>query len=483
MLTRLRRREDGFAMVTAVAVLAIMSILLVVVLTAGNSAFDISERNSRFTRTLAVAEAGLDDVAVLLGGNRSAPLPCAVGSSTACAAAGGGEYQASWTMAPDGVVTVTSIGYYPTMAQAQISRRIEAVFEPVPSFRYALYSATSLAIKNNEVVMGDIWANGPIQLGTGAIVCGSLTSATGGVELLSGAMVVKSYIDGATGKECYGKSGNVWANGVIKMGPPAMIEGDATASAPTGLACPPTPDTNYAILGGEVQGQATACGRITATTTAPSPNTATDPPALGSIPTFTFDPNNYTSINCIPLSTPCEPAITSGTAVSQFNALSRVNMSGVYAIWQTNPTQATVVNLTELQVGGDLTIITNAPIYFGNTNPIPSTGPAMVTIVSLYIPPPFTTCDAGGGDCSIFGQNNVLFDSGDPLNPNDGIVSVVYTPGKMAFKNTVNGGEGVLYAGSMDIKNGFRIAYNPRAERMVGFGGVLERTLWQEISE
>ncbi len=55
MLTRLKQREDGFAMVTAVAVLAIMSILLVVVLTAGNSAFDISERNARFTRTLAVA--------------------------------------------------------------------------------------------------------------------------------------------------------------------------------------------------------------------------------------------------------------------------------------------------------------------------------------------------------------------------------------------------------------------------------------------
>lgn len=484
MLTRLKRREDGFAMVTAVAVLAIMSILLVVVLTAGNSAFEVSERNARFTRTLAVAEAGIDDVAGSLGVNGAATNLCAIGTSNTCPASGG-EYQVSWTRAPDGTVTVTSIGYQPNLANADITRKIVAVYEPVPSFKDVLYADTSIAIKNNQVVIGDIVANGAVQLGTGAIVCGSVTSATGGVELLSGARIVKTYVDAGTGKNCFGKLGNVWAGGTIKMGATSVVEGDATASPPAGTPlCPVVPDTTYAILSGTVQGKATACGRITASSPNPlSPNTVTDPPAPTSLPTFTFDPNNYTSINCIPFSNPCDPANTSDIAYSQFNALSKVNMKGVYAIWQTNPSQATVVDLTELSVGGDLTIITNAPIYFGNTMPIPSTGPALVTVVSLYIPPSFTTCDTNGGDCSIYAQNSVVFDSGDPADPNDGIAAVLYTPGKMAFKNFVNGAEGALYAGSMDIKNGFDITYNSRIERIAGFGGVLERTLWREISE
>ena len=485
MLTRLNRQEDGFALVTAVAVLAIMSILLVVVLTAGNSAFDISERNARFTRTLAVAEAGINDVTGTLRGNGAAPNLCAIGTTNTCSASGGGEYQVSWSRTPEGTVTVTSIGYYPSLAKAQITRKIEAVYEPVPSFKYALYSDTSIAIKNNQVVIGDVFANGAIHLGTGAIVCGSLTSATGGVEILSGARIVKTYVDAGTGKNCFGRSGNVWASGTIKMSPTSVIEGDATASPPAGtLFCPLVPDTTYAILSGTVQGNATACGRITAASPNPlSPYTLTDPPAPTSLPSFTFDANNYTSMNCIPFSNPCNSNNTSNIAYQQFNALSRVNMQGVYAVWQTNPSQATVLDLSELSVGGDLTIISNAPIYFGNTTAITSLGPAMVTVVSLYEPPPFTTCDTNGGDCSIYGQNSVLFDSGDPANPNDGIAAIVYTPGKMAFKNEVNGAEGALYAGSMDIKNGFDITYNSRIERIAGFGEVLERTLWREISE
>jgi len=482
-LTGLKREEDGFAMVTAVAVLAIMSILLVVVLTAGNSAFQVSERNARFTRTLAVAEGGLDDVAGSLGVNGAAPNLCAIGTSDACATSGG-EYQVSWTRAPDGTITVTSVGYQPTMANAEITRKLEAVYQPVPSFKDVLSSDTSIAIKNNQVVIGDIVANGAIQLGTGSIVCGSLTSSAGGVDLQAGAKIVKSYDDGA-GRTCFNKSGHVWASGTIKMAPTSVIEGDATASPPAGtVACPLIPDTTYAILSGMVQGNATACGRITASSPNPlSPYTLTDPSLPSALPSFTFDPNNYTSINCIPFSNPCDPSITSDIAYSQFNGLSKVNMKGVYAIWQKNPSQATRIDLTGLTAGGDLTIITNAPIYFGNTTPISSTGPALVTVVSLYDPPPFTTCDSNGGECSIYGLNSVLFDAGDPADPNDAVAAALYTPGKCAFKNEVNRVEGAMYCGSMDIKNGFEITYSTRIERIAGFGGVLERTLWQEISE
>jgi len=142
-----------------------------------------------------------------------------------------------------------------------------------------------------------------------------------------------------------------------------------------------------------------------------------------------------------------------------------------------------LVDLEDMTLSGDLTIVTNAPITLGNTGEITTTSAATLVLVSLYVPPTGTTCSTNGGDCSIFGKNSVVFDSGDPADPDDGIAGLLYTPGKMAFKNQSNGADGALYAGSMDIKNGFDITYNSRIERIAGFGGVLERTLWREISE
>jgi hypothetical protein len=496
MLTRLRRGEEGFALVTAVFILAIMSMLLIVVLEAGNNAFSVAERNSRYTRTLGVAEAGLGAAVTQLGESRlsSALAPCRIGTGTVCAAAGG-EYQVNWSTDTEGTVTVTSIGYYPSKAGAQVTREIKAVYKPIPSFNYAIFSDTSITIKNGQVIYGNIFANQGITIGTNAVICGSVTSAGGGVDTQAGASIVKSYTDGS-GRVCSGKTGNVWANGTITLGNTGVVQGDATASAPAGTDCA-LQTTNYAILGGTVQGKATACGIITATTTNPSAHTwtAPSPPkanATGISPPYTFDPANYTSINCVPISSPCDPAQTSVTAYQVFNGLNKSNMQGVYAVWQTDPhcgqitnaasDQCTKLDLTNMSVGGDLTIVTNAPIYFGNTSPIASTGPARVVIISLYIPGGSSTCTVNGGDCSIYGKNAVVFDSGNANDPNDAIAALLYTPGKMAFKQQTNAADGALYAGSMDIANGFGITFNDRIAQIVGFGGSLQQVLWQEIS-
>ena len=62
------------------------------------------------------------------------------------------------------------------------------------------------------------------------------------------------------------------------------------------------------------------------------------------------------------------------------------------------------------------------------------------------------------------------------------MVGLLYTTGKMAFKNQGTPGEGALYATNMDLKNGFDVIYNSRIERIVGFGQTLQQILWQEIN-
>jgi hypothetical protein len=482
MLTRLRRDESGFALVTAVILLSVMALLMVVALSAGNSAFNLSERGARWSRTLGVAESGVNDAIGILTANRGASSPCAISTNNVCTPVEGqeGEYQVSWQSTSGGDLAITSIGYYPTRADATQVRKVRIELQPVPTFQYALFSESDLELKNNQDIAGDIFANNNVIVGNGAHVCGSIISSGGGVSMGTTAQVLKSYTL-SSGYDCNGKLGNVWTGGSDGIALGNLIEGDAKASAGSTINCLST--SSYRITGGTVEGQATACGTITSSTPnfAKQERTSTEPPAAVSLPDFTFDPANYNPLTCYPSTGTCGESNTSATAVQQFAAVSRTNMTGTYAIWQTAPSQSTKIDLEGLSLGGDLTIVTNAPIDFGNANggEIQTSVPgSTLVVVSLYPSP--GACGTNGGDCAIYGKNKVEFDGGDVDDPNDGVAGVLYTPGKMAFKNQGNAAEGALYAGSMDIKNGFDIIYNSRIERILGFGTGLEQVLWQE---
>ena len=453
-MIRLRRQDDGFALVTVMAMLAVLALLLVVALSAGNAAFTSSEKGARWTKTLAVAEAGANDAITQIAQDRSVTPACEIESANVCRVAGG-EYQ--WRKIPEsgGRIVVQAVGYYPTLDAAEVSRTIQVLLEPEATFRYALFSASTMEIKNDSIVNGDVYSRQAVLVNNNAVICGSIFNTEGGVMIGVNARVVK-----ANG-ECSGKDGGVWAGGTISM------------------------------AGAYVEGDATACGQVTASASSMVANTWTDPPAARSLPEYTFDAANYPGANCFAVSSsPCSQSPTnwSPTAVSRFNStVSKANMQGTYVIWQTNPGPTTKVSLDGLSLSGDLTIVTNAPIDMGNTTTVTSTVPATLVIVSLYIPPDGTVCaDNKPEYCSIYAQNTVTIDDGDPADPEDGIALMLYTPGKMSFKNTGgqnSNGEGALYAGAMDIKNGFDVTYNGRIERVLGFGVGMQQTLWQEIPD
>ncbi len=476
---RLRNEEDGYALVVSVILMSVMMLLLAVGLSAGNSALNNAQRGIEWTRTLTVAESGINDSLVRLSADRSATSPCPALGSTACPTEGG-EYQIDWAGTGDEVV-ITSTGYYPSLATAELSRTVRVTLEPAPTFRYALFSEDFLEVKNNPVVTGDIYSQVGVDIGNNTTVCGSVVVANGDVTMESNSRVAQNLA--ATG--CSGKSGMVWVGGSIIGSNGVVIEGDAKASAPTGTSCS-LASTSYQITQGSISGNATACGRITSSvsgTRLPGVNTAAPP--VTPLPTFTFDPANYPALNCYPSVPSCDETNTSATAVSAANTAldgERSTMSGDWAIWQTAPSQSTLVDLEDLILAGDTTIITNAPIDFGNTTSIelaPGVDTATLVVISLYVPT--GTCGTNGGDCSIYGKNAIEFTRGDLADPDDGVAGLLYTTGKMAFKNKGIPGEGALYAGSLDVKNGFDIVYNPRIEKVLGFGTALETTLWEEL--
>ena len=71
MMRRLRREEEGYSLVIAMLLLAIMAVLLVVGLDAGTASLKQSSLAVEWSRALTVAEAGMDDTITGLGENRN----------------------------------------------------------------------------------------------------------------------------------------------------------------------------------------------------------------------------------------------------------------------------------------------------------------------------------------------------------------------------------------------------------------------------
>jgi hypothetical protein len=499
-LLRAMHREEGYSLVISMLLMAIMMVLLAVSLDAGSSSLHQSSLSLEWSKALTVAEGGADAAVTLLGESRAATNSCAIGTSSVCNGVDG-QYQVRWTTTGSKIV-VTSVGYYPSKADQQFAREVQITYEPIPSFKYAIFSQTALAVANNMTVMGDIYSASDITVGTNSTVCGSIISSGGGVTMQNGASIVKTYAP----LGCSGKSGNIWTGGTngIAGGTTGSVQGSLKASNPSTATCGVAGAT-YKITGSfTVTGTATACGSISAGLTAATKTagSSTSQPAPVTFPAFTFDPNNYPSSVSDPLHLQCYPTTTpitncgandSTTAVSDFNTYvtaHKTSLTGTFAVWQRSASASTYINLDGITLGGDFTLITNAPVSFGNTSTVTTTASsADLFVVSKYQPTGSCTAalvNTGGADCSIYGKNSVEFDSGVQSDPNDGVVGLLYTTGKMAFVNSSNNiadvGDGALYAQSMDFKNGFNVIYNSRVERVLGFGASYEQTLWQELN-
>jgi len=505
-MLRALHREEGYSLVISMLLLSIMMVLLAVSLNAGTSSLHQSSLSLDWSRALTVAEAGANNAVTLLGESRSATNPCPLTTppSAATCSAGGGQYQMKWATSGSRI-TVTSIGYYPTKVAPKFAREVQVTYEPVPSFRYAIFSQTSLTVANNMTVMGDIYSAGDVTIGQGATVCGSIISSGGAVTLVNSSSIVQSYAP----LGCTGKSGNVWTGGTggITGASTVTVQGNLKASNPSTATCSST-GTDYPIAmtsGGTmtVSGTATACGAISSSVNAASTSAgvASSQPVPITFPAFTFDPNNYSSDVADPLHLQCYPgggtcgANDATDAVSSFNTYvtaHKTNLTGTFAVWQRTPSSSTHIDLDGITLGGDFTLITNAPVNFGNTSTVTTTSSSISAdafVVSTYQPAGACTADlvnTGGADCSIYGKNSIEFDSGVQSDPDDGVVGLLYTTGKMAFVNSSNNvadvGDGALYAQSMDFKNGFNVIYNARVERVLGFGATYEQVLWQELN-
>ncbi len=453
--TRHAHDERGLAMITAVTLIALMALIGAAILTNGTHADRASGHGRNWEQALHVAEAGVEQaVAMMQASGGSVPAPIA-GTS------GEGTYTTTVTSLGRNRYQIDSTGTVGTKDGLRAERSVRVIYGPPRSFRYALFSLTDVDTKNNDVVVGDVWANGSVTVQQNDEIRGSATAATGGAYLDNHSKV----------------TGDVWTGGAgiggvaIDVSTGAEIGGNAKASS-TAPNCSDDPaHLSYRVnVIGSIAGTVTTWGTKTGggSTGALSSNTCTNAAPTKTIPTFTYNPANYS---------PAPLEFASAAAFNTYlNAGNRNNLAGTFMISADGTGDA--IDLTGVEISGDTTIIAMGNPIDANGVGAANGADKLLVLVSYYQPPAGSACTDNGGnpkDCAIGLKNNFI--------PGDNTATLLYAPnGPTAFKNNADF-LGAVYANDIVLKNNQTTTYDPRVDQIIGFGPVtLAQESWVETT-
>jgi hypothetical protein len=474
--------EQGIAMITAVLVMFVISLLVATMMYTNFHNATATAKNRSWGQSIHVAESGVQQaIAVLQSTGGVAPAGTVTGTTA------DGSYQYQVTRKPRNRYQIDATGTVGTVASLQGMRRLRVTMAPPASFSYALFSLSDVTTKNNNLVCGDIWANTYVTVyqndsvlsadnsscPDGSAGTGSVTAATGSIELQH-----NSRVDGDAWSGGNDSSGNA-----ITLAGGASVGGFAKASS-SAPGCTDDPSHSlYSVMSsGSITGTVTTWGANTGTGPAGArfPLTCTAAAPTKTIPPFSFNPANYPPGTVHQYSFP-----TDYTAFNTYIATNRANLSGVFYI--TGGDSSTPVDLGGVSVGGDLTVVaTNAPIDAsqGIGDAAGSSTDKIVVLATFYAAPA-TNCSTNGGnpgDCAIGFKNNFQPVNGS-VNDAGNTATVLYAPnGPVAFKNNADF-LGAVYANNIQVKNNMNVFYDPRVSQIVGFGSVtLDINLWLECA-
>ena len=459
IVRRARREESGVAMIIAVTLLAVMATLIALVMTVSTHTNFATGHGRSWVQALHVGEAGVQEAIAKLQQTDGSYAGSFTGATNE------GSYNVTVTHQARGRFQIDATGSVGHGAGLSATRKLRITMAPPSSFKYALYSNTTVTTKNNDTIVGDIWANQNVIVDQGDTVTGSVNAATGYVQVNNG-----GHVTGDTWSGGYNPS-NGYAIYVSTNG---VVGGTAKASvtAPTDpVTCGGENPSNYKVQldnGANIAGNVTTWGTKTGPGTVGPPgsvtsNTCTAAPATQTMPVFTYSPDNYDPATLHTFGTASTP---SATAVSDFQTYLNAHQStfqGTFFVNQSGAVnQNTRLNLSSVTIIGDTTIVSNTPIF---TNGMTDNATdAILTLVSTYKPPTGSTCDLNSdtSECSIHLKNN--------FQPTDKTAVLVYSPyGPVAVKNNQIQ-FGAIYADNIVIKNNQSMTYDSRIDRVAGFG-------------
>jgi hypothetical protein len=459
-------------MIATIIVIAVAALLAAVILTEGTNADHNSGRDRNWTVALHVADAGVENAVAYLQAHLQSGMAFPF---TLTGSLKDGSYTTTITAFPRYKFQIDSKGVVGTVSSLRRSRLLRVIMAPPRSFKYALFSNSDINTKNNDVINGDVWANGSVEVFNGNSVNGSVNAATGWVKIDQNSCVSGDAHSGGSiagiGIEIDGQTPQKSCNSTSNVG------GNATASSSTPGCADDPGHSGYTIVNdGTIAGRALTWGNINGSGTegVQITHVCTAAPAVKPMPTFS--PSYYS------------PPYAQLMTVAQFQTYLVANgnaLSGQFKVMGPG-----VIDLSGVQIAGDTTIIAVDPSGT-DANPLQSAsinsdgiGAAnandkILVLYSAYQPVDGTACASTGGnpgDCAVGIKNNFL--------PSDNTATLIYAPnGPCLFKNNAEF-EGAVYCSNIIVKNDQTVTYDERIEQVVGFGSVtLQVASWQELKQ
>ena len=316
---------------------------------------------------------------------------------------------------------IVAKGYAPSKTSPhRAAKRLEQQIELLPNdaFRYALFSSPGgISGANHMTVNGDVYSTGDMSLSNNATVAGSVTSL--GSVTTANNSTVGGDVHAGTNVTLNNPSttvlGNVYAGGNVTM--TGHVKGNVQAGG--------------TISGGTVDG-------ARAQFSPPSP------PVPQTLPEFTWDPANYSSVV-----THATPA-----AFNTYWSARTGGFSGTHRIACPAPCTTAVSFGSKWTITGDTTIVADGPISLSRDIANGAGGPVTLTIVSLFTDTASTT--------AIAMSNNVTLPD---------TVQVVFYAGNGSVKfNNLKHFTGSVYASSITLAQQFTLTFKPVSPPGFDFG-------------
>ncbi len=485
-LERFRRHtasESGMAMVTTMLVVMVVVAFSVVMFQNANHNTVVSARNRAWGQAVHVAESGVHAAIAELQAN-TGTISAQDGTGVTGSSAEGNYTYWIRALTPTlpfansfGVQSgylVDSVGKVGSgSAPLGATRRVRALIGPPLSFQYALFSLSDVTTKNNNVVCGDIWANGSVTVYQNDSVLAATNPSCSGNPNAGGSGSINAAGGSVTVQKGAAVDGSIWSGGSggvsISSG---TVGGDVTAGDPTpGCSDATALGSSYAVSnGGTINGNVTAWGSISGGGIAGTqrPGTCAAAPVAMTMPTYQFNPADYPAGTVQQFSDP-----------AQFNSYVAANGGSLQGVFYVTGGGANdPITLSGVSIAGDTTIIaTQAPIDASQGIGAANTNPKTLVLASWYQTNPTNCATTGGnpGDCAIGMKNN--------FQPSDNTATLIYAPnGPAAFKNNATF-DGAVYAANIQVKNNMNVTYDSRVQRIIGFGSVTYQIIrWLECN-
>ncbi len=464
-------------MVTVVIVAMLIGSLTSLAMTTGQQANTSSTKDRNHEQALDVSEAGVHQAVAKI--DELTSTQGFVDSFSFTGSTSEGDYDVAVTRRGDDGFIIESTG---DVGGSHLTRKrkLKVTFAPpelFPGELLALFSSTSIELKNNDILAGDIWANDSVLIRQGVNHNGSVTAAQSWFQIEANGRVGGNVTSGG-----YHADGT-WA---INMGQHSEIGGFAKASV-TAPADPETCDGethgNYDVvmdndssIGGDLTtlGERLGGGFVGGDIAI---HTCTAAPAARPMPDHAAVTGNYDQGTLHP----------TFNSVAEFQTWLNTNsgMHGTFVINDPAPSQSNridlsgedlVCNTVAGEVNCNTTIITNAPVFTNGIEDDLVTEEGRFVVISHYKPPTSTGCDVNhdGSECAIHAKNN--------FDPDCRTAVLLYADkGPVAVKNNNEMCGSVISEGIL-IKNNQELNVDPRVQRVVGFGPTTwEIARWEEI--